>query len=190
MVTIGQLLALWKTGLWESAFQDSLLDPGGFAVVIDRYCCQGHCWLFCHSHGFLGRLRSFQLLYGTDGGMPDRLSSIANLPQFTSHLAPSPIITSIEVAPRQCMPADRNAQFEMHPYEYGSWNNGIAAFTQSLHLGTSLEHNQPAVNGSCMTTSYTFLGHPESFQPGPVFQFQVQTSAMPKLGSTSYFCRD
>jgi lysophospholipase len=46
----------------------------------------------------------------------------------------------------------------MHPCEWGSWDNGIAAFTQTLYLGTSLENGQPVEDGSCIQNYYN-LGY-------------------------------
>jgi hypothetical protein len=67
-----------------------LLDPGGFAIAVDDALIVNDI-VAKDAAGFpitltdaSGRLLSYQLLYGTDGGVSNRLSSIANLPQFTS----------------------------------------------------------------------------------------------------------
>jgi lysophospholipase len=153
-----------KTGLWETAFQDSLLDPGGAAVGADDALIVNDI-VAKNDAGFpitltdpYGRLLSYQLLYGTDGGVADRLSGLTILSSFTSHSVPYPIITSIEVTPGQCIPADSNPQMEMHPYEWGSWDSGIAAFTQTAYLGSSLVDGNPAASGSCIQ-NYDNLGY-------------------------------
>lgn len=152
-----------RTGLWETVFQDGLLDPDGIALVIgdalivDDIVAKGAAGFPVTLTDPWGRLLSYQLLYGSDGGASDRLSGITSLSQFTSHNVPYPIITSIEVAPGQCIPSDSNPQFEMHPYEWGSWDIGIAAFIQTPYLGTSLENGQPIVAGSCIQ-NYDNLG--------------------------------
>lgn len=153
-----------KTGLWETAFQDSFLDPGGAAVVIDDVQIINDI-VAKNDAGFpvtltdpWGRLLSYQLLYGTDGGVADRFSGLTSLSSFTSHSVAYPIITSIEVTPGQCIPADSNPQMEMHPYEWGSWDSGIAAFTQTAYLGSSLVGGTPVVSGNCIQ-NYDNLGY-------------------------------
>lgn len=153
-----------KTGLWEAAFQESLFLPGGVTAAANDVLITNDI-VAKSAAGFpvtltdpWGRLLSYQLLYGTDGGVADRLSGLTGLSSFTSHDVPYPIITSIEVAYGQCTPADNAPQMEMHPYEWGSWDSGIAAFTQTAYLGTSLTDGQPTVPGSCIQ-NYDNLGY-------------------------------
>lgn len=107
-----------------------------------------------------GRLLSYQLLYGFDGGVANRLSGITSNSNFTSHNVPYPIITALGVATYQgqCYPTQNATQYEFHPYEFGSWDAGVSAFTQTKYLGSRLTNGQPTVPGVC-TVNYDNLGY-------------------------------
>ena len=144
-----------KTGLWEAAFDRTVAFPGTNSTANDALIVKDI--VSKNDAGFpvtitdpWGRLLSYQLLDGTDGGVADRMSGLTSLSSFTSHNAPYPIITSIEAASGQCIPGAGNPQMEMHPYEWGSWDSGIAAFTPTAYLGTSVVDGNPAVPGSCI----------------------------------------
>ncbi|MBE7179623.1 MAG: hypothetical protein INR71_00145, partial [Terriglobus roseus] len=106
-----------------------------------------------------GRLLSYQLLYGFDGGVGTRLSSVTGFSNFTSFNAPYPILTSLGVKTFQgeCKPGPNATQYEFHPYEFGSWDAGVSAFTQTAYLGTSLSNGKPA--GATCTQNYDNLGY-------------------------------
>jgi lysophospholipase len=153
-----------KTGLWEAAFQNSLLLPGGPAAAAADDGLIANDIVAKNDAGFpptltdpWGRLLSYQLLYGTDGGVADTLSGVTSNSEFTSYNVPYPIITAIEVAPGQCLPALSNPQFETHPYEFGSWDSGISAFTQTAYLGTPLSNGEPT--GPSCIEHYDNLGY-------------------------------
>ena len=87
-----------------------------------------------------GRLLSYQLLQGADGGVATRLSTLTTFSNFTSHNVPYPIITTTVVngSHGQCFPGLNATIFEFHPYEYGAWDSGIAAFAKTQYMGTAL----------------------------------------------------
>ena len=63
-----------------------------------------------------GRLLSYQLLYGPDGGVADTDSGLAQLSNFTNFNIPYPIITAIGVpTPDTCVPDAGATQYEIHP---------------------------------------------------------------------------
>jgi lysophospholipase len=83
-----------RDNLWEMAFQDSLLDPE-FLLAAAAYFRVVNDILSKDLAGFnttltdpWGRLLSYQLLEGTDGGVRTTLSSITGLSNFTSHAVP------------------------------------------------------------------------------------------------------
>ena len=78
-----------------------------------------------------GRVFSFQLVPGIDGGAAVTLSGIADQSSFRNHSAPYPIMTAIGVDPsmRRCDPPPSATQYELHPYEFGSWDAGVRAFS-------------------------------------------------------------
>ena len=105
-----------------------------------------------------GRLLSYQLLNGIDGGVQDTLSGITGLSNFKSFNVPYPILTSVavDISTGQCEPSENAPIFELSPYDFGSWDTGIAAFTQTKYLGTSINNGVPT--GSCYN-KYDNLGY-------------------------------
>jgi lysophospholipase len=113
-----------------------------------------------------GRLLSYQLLspeaqdLSTDGAVTKTLSSVVSASNFTNHAVPFPIITSrgINTFQGKCM-ADLNAtQYEFTPYDFGSWDAGVKAFTQTQYLGSRLTNGAPSVAGKCIK-NYDNLGY-------------------------------
>ncbi|MCJ1281489.1 hypothetical protein MMC26_000809 [Xylographa opegraphella] len=154
-----------KTNLWTQAFEDSLLLPEYLLAAL-AYLEVTNDILAKESAGFpptltdpWGRLLSYQLLNGFDGGVLDTLSGITRLSNFTSYAVPYPIITSLAVKTfeGECLPGPNATQMELHPYEFGSWDNQLSAFTQTEYLGTSLSNGVPTTD-SCIV-NYDNLGY-------------------------------
>ena len=154
-----------KNGLWKQAFQDSLLDPA-YLLATPAYLAVTNDILAKQDAGFLptltdpwGRLLSYQLLYGIDGGVAIRLSSITSLSNFTTSNVPYPIITGLGVNTfdGQCLPGPNATNYEITPFEFGSWDSGVSAFTQTKYLGTPLSNGLP-INRTCVE-NYDNLGY-------------------------------
>ena len=98
-----------------------------------------------------GRFISYQLLRGPDGGVGTRMSNLLNF-QGGAAAIPFPIITALGklggISGTDCDPKDDSPQFEFTPYETGSWDTGIAAFTPTSFLGTAVANGVP-VGGQC-----------------------------------------
>ena len=120
-----------KTGLWEQAFQNSLLLPANLLSIsgLTEYAALSVDLAAKETAGYdvtivdpYGRLLSYQLLYGTDGGVADHLSGLTALSNFTCHNVPYPIITTTEAFPNkgECLPPLSAPIWEFHPYEYAS----------------------------------------------------------------------
>lgn len=107
-----------------------------------------------------GRLLSYSLLQGTDGGVSDRLSDLVTLSNFTSYEVPFPILTSVSVnaSIAQCTLPTTASQYEFTPYEYGSWDAGIAAFANTVYMGTSMSAGLPVDSSNCIA-DYDNLGY-------------------------------
>lgn len=159
-----------KTTLWEQAFQNTLLVPANLlstsglteyaAVTTDIAAKQAAGYDVTIVDPY-GRLLSYQLLQGTDGGVATRLSSLTSFSNFTSHNVPYPIITSRGVDNSysgQCYPTLNATQYEFHPYEYGSWDKGISAFAQTTYMGTNITNGSPTTANTC-TAHYDNLGY-------------------------------
>jgi lysophospholipase len=153
-----------KDNLWKQALQDSLLDPA-FLLVAVAYSEVTADILGKEAAGYpttltdpWGRLLSYQLLSGSDGGASTTLSSVASLSNFTSNFVPYPIITSLgaKVWLGECEPGPNATTYEFTPYEFGSWDSDVSAFTSTKYLGTEMSGGKPT--GSC-TTNYDNLGY-------------------------------
>jgi lysophospholipase len=150
-----------RVGLWETAFASGVLDPGFeayFAIAADLASKDTAGYQPTLTDPY-GRLLSYQLLYGTDGGASDTLSSTAALSNFSSYNVPYPIITALGVRPFQgeCAPALNATQYELHPYEFGSWDAGVRAFAQTTYLGSYLTNGR-SPSGVCVK-NYDNLGY-------------------------------
>lgn len=116
-----------KTGLWETAFEEGLALPDGalaalaLTAVVDDIAAKQAAGYPVTIVDAWGRLLSYQLLYGLDGGVADQLSSVTSYSNFTSHNVPYPIITSrgVNTFDGQCYPQANATQYEFHPYEFG-----------------------------------------------------------------------
>lgn len=60
---------------------------------------------------------------------------------------------------KNCVPdIVTSASYEFTPWEFGSWDDGVASFTQTHFLGTAYKNGGPPVPGQCMT-GYDNLGY-------------------------------
>ena len=147
--------------MWETTLNNSVFYPGGFnslqdsslRIDLDAKAIAGFSPTLTDPWG---RLLSLQLLQAPDGGVNTRLSDVTN------HMAaafdgPYPIFVGINVDPSVCSPTDADKIFEITPYEFGSWDSGISAFTQTAYLGSPLE-NGLATLGYCVE-NYDNLGY-------------------------------
>lgn len=154
-----------KENLWQQAFQDSLLDPefllaaGAYFEVVDDLINKQLAGFPPTLTDVWGRLLSFQLLEGSEGGVSTTLSSITRMSNFTSYAVPYPIITSLGVKTwlGQCLPGPNATIYEFSPYEFGSWDSDVSAFTLSHYLGTSLKNGRPT--GLLCTENFDNLGY-------------------------------
>ncbi|KAK5293521.1 Lysophospholipase 1 [Exophiala xenobiotica] len=145
--------------LWEEAFQTSLLVPGNLLAAGPAYAAITADLAAKEAAGFpptlvdaYGRLLSYQLLEGDDGGVMITTSDFADMSNFTTFNAPYPIITALGVQADQgeCTPGPAATQYEIHPYEFGSWDDGVAAFAQTEYIGSSLSGGNPTISGLCI----------------------------------------
>ncbi|TVY18030.1 Lysophospholipase, partial [Lachnellula arida] len=150
--------------LWGLAIQDSLLDPQALDVLIDDLTIADQIVLK-ESAGFdttlidvYDRLLGYQLYEQADGGAGVTLSSITGFSNFTSHAVPYPIITALgaKVWLGECVPGPNATTYEFSPFEFGSWDSDVSAFTPTEYLGTSMEGGSPV--SSC-TTNYDNIGY-------------------------------
>lgn len=153
-----------KDKFWKEALRDTLFDPD-FLLAPAALLDIAADILEKDVAGFpttitdpWGRLLSYQLLPGSDGGAGITLSSITQLSNFTSHAAPYPILTAVGIRwwLGECGPLPNATTYELSPYEFGSWDSEVSAFTTMQYLGTSMRNGSPT--GSC-TVNYDNLGY-------------------------------
>lgn len=157
-----------RDNLWTQAFADSLLVPDNL-LVASAYADIESDLVAKQEAGFSptltdpwGRLLSYQLLYGPDGGVDRTLSSVQTLSNFTSYAVPFPIILALGVKTfeGQCLPGPNATTYEFSPYEFGSWDSDVSAFVQTTYLGTDMSDGQPAQTGaSACIVNYDNLGY-------------------------------
>lgn len=155
--------------LWEDSFDGSLLLPANLLSFsgLTQYGTISTEIALKEGSGFpttiidpWGRLLSYQLLEGDHGGVSKYMSSLATFDNFTSHNVPFPIITAVGVVAEedQCTPPANATQYEFHPYEFGSWDDGVSAFTPVKYLGSDLNNGKPEEEGKCII-HYDNLGY-------------------------------
>jgi len=158
--TISNLEAsLWTTTFAESPLLAQLNDTSKTNIETDIVAKQASGFNVNLNDPY-GRLLSYQFLEGPDGGVADTLSGLTTLSKFTAHNVPFPIITALGVNTFEgkCGPALNATQYEFTPYEFGSWDTGVRAFTQTKYLGTNLTHGKPAISHSCIA-NFDNLGY-------------------------------
>ncbi|KAL2065664.1 hypothetical protein VTL71DRAFT_3334 [Oculimacula yallundae] len=153
-----------KEDLWKEAFRDSLLDPGTLLVaaaygeILSSVAKKDKAGFDTTLTDPWGRLLSYQLLRGSWGGVSTTLSSIAGLSNFTSYAVPFPIITALGVKTFQgeCVPGPNATTYEFSPFEFGSFDRDVSAFTPTKYLGTDMKSGKPV---ETCTTNYDNLGY-------------------------------
>ena len=185
-----------QSTLWTTAFAETLLIPanlgvgGAYAQISADVVAKNAAGYPPTIVDVYGRLLAYQLLKGPDGGVATELSSITGFSNFTSHNVPFPIITAlnVETGTGVCTPPNNTAIYEFSPYEFGSFDSGVNAFTQTKYLGTLLSNGAPT-KATC-ETNYDNLGKISPFRPlvkmsGQLTYPQVTSSAPPPTSSTN-----
>lgn len=140
-----------QTNFWTTAFAESLLVPenfgvgGAYAQISADVMAKSVVGYPPTIVDVYGRLISYQLLKGPDGDVAIELSSITGYDNFTSYRVPYPIITAlyVETATGACKPPNNSVIYQFSPYDFGSFDAGVNAFTQTKYLGTSLSNGAP-----------------------------------------------
>lgn len=158
-----------QENLWEDSFEVSALLPANLlsfsgltqygAITTEILAKQGAGYDVTIVDPY-GRFLSYQLLEGRFGGVATYMSTLASLDNFTDFNAPFPIITAVGVVARedQCTPPADATQYEFSPFEFGSWDEGLSAFTPVEFLGSRLNNGEPEEEGECVA-QYDNLGY-------------------------------
>ncbi|KAH7370001.1 lysophospholipase [Rhexocercosporidium sp. MPI-PUGE-AT-0058] len=148
--------------IWKTSLSNGLFNPLGNQAAV--YQTINNDLLLKQAQGFPGtiadawsRLISYAILPGANGGVDNLLSQVTTKWSFKSFSVPYPIILAqhVDLSGTSCLPPADAPFWEFTPFETGSWDSRIAAFTPTKYLGTSLSAGAPT--GQC-TTAYENLG--------------------------------
>ncbi|KAG5362794.1 Lysophospholipase 3 [Yarrowia sp. B02] len=100
---------------------------------------------------YWGRALARQFLPDSRGGQGTTWSDVQLTPQFMNASVPFPIMVAIGRVPSESNSTYMisplwSTLFEMTPFEFGSWNPSLNAFTDTRYLGSSLYNGTPANN--------------------------------------------
>ncbi|RDW63482.1 hypothetical protein BP6252_11027 [Coleophoma cylindrospora] len=133
---------------WEPAFANGLLAPGGgvqtiiiYAVFLANLVSKAALGFTISIVDLWARALSYQLLPGADYGADNTLSGITSKSKFIAHEVPFPIMTgsNVEFSGTSCLPPPVTAPvWEFTPYEFGSWDSSVAAFSPTEFLGSKV----------------------------------------------------
>lgn len=135
--------------LWLSAFDHGLELPRGWKFL-EAYADIAGDLVGKSEAGFpvnlvdaWSRLLAYQFVEGDNGGVATRLSDVAGYSNMTDFSVPMPIINSngVNAASGQCDPLDNNTVWEYNPFEFGSWDDDVAAWIPIEYLGTAASAN-------------------------------------------------
>lgn len=99
-----------------------------------------------------GRQVSYTILMGHHGGIDKSFSGVASTSSFEEYEAPFPLILALAAndTVNKC-DALASSQFEISPFEFGSWESGINAFAETKYLGSALSGGKPIEDRKCVT---------------------------------------
>lgn len=148
-----------RDALWVDAFDNGLEFPNGWeflaayieiAADILEKSEAGYPVSFTDAWA---RLLSYQFLQGSDGGVSVRLSDVAGYSNMTDYNVPMAIINSngVDTTAGDCDPENNSTVWEYTPFEFGSWDDDVAAWIPIEYLGT-------AANATECTVQFDNLG--------------------------------
>ncbi|GAO49298.1 hypothetical protein G7K_3449-t1 [Saitoella complicata NRRL Y-17804] len=145
----------WHT-VWD--LETNLVNPSGivdkaqfYYDLIDEVNQKSDAGFETTITDYWGRALSRHLVNTTDGGPAITFSDIRNRTLFANGSMPFPISLADGRAPGETAIAVNTSTFEFNPFEMGSWDNDIAAFTPIQYLGTSLNNGSLIYgDGSCI----------------------------------------
>lgn len=103
-----------------------------------------------------GRLVGLHVLGGNGEDSSETLSGLTNRTDFEAHDMPYPIITALHVDPRQNLSGCNygtldSPQYEIHPYEFGSWDSGIRSFSKTQYMGSASAAGMAPSPSTCIS---------------------------------------
>ncbi|QLG74390.1 hypothetical protein HG535_0G02730 [Zygotorulaspora mrakii] len=122
---------------WEVITEDIMSKAAlGFPVTLADY------WGRALSYNFFPSL--------PDGGVGYTWSSLRDSEVFTSGQMPFPISVADFRSPYTTISSRNSSVFEFNPFEIGSWESSVNAFSDIKYLGTQTSNGVPVNKGQCV----------------------------------------
>ena len=99
---------------------------------------------------FWGLALSQQLVNPATGGLNITFSSIANMTSFKSRDMPFPIVIADGRRPDETIISQNTTVYEFSPYEFGTWDADVRAFTPTQYIGSNLTNGKPLIDNTCV----------------------------------------
>ncbi|KAK9245292.1 lysophospholipase catalytic domain-containing protein [Lipomyces tetrasporus] len=143
--------------LWD--LSNSLLSPKGvnitaadefYAQVVDEVTGKADAGFETSLTDIWGRLLSQQMFNYSGGGPGLAWSDIADTGPFTSRELPFPMVVAVGVTEGEVLDIETTTAFELSPYEMGSWDNTLGAFSLTKYLGSEAVNGTPSNGNECI----------------------------------------
>ncbi|QLQ82185.1 hypothetical protein HG537_0G04400 [Torulaspora globosa] len=123
---------------WSIIMSDVISkQQAGYPVTITDY------WGRALSYGFFPN--------AADGGVAYQWSSLRDNNIFRNGEMPFPISVADFRSPNTVTTYSNSTIFEFNPFEMGSWDENLHAFTDLKYLGTNVFNGVPITKGKCVT---------------------------------------
>lgn len=146
-----------QSNIWGPSLANGLLNPGlsGSLASFNDPTAKNLAGYPLSALDPFGRILSYNFLASPESSVNSTWSSLASSSKFAAYNVPLPIVTArgLDTSVNNCVPSAyiNSTQYEYTPFEFGSWDAGVASFVQMKYLGTNLRNGQPAVVNQCVT---------------------------------------
>lgn len=136
--------------VWD--LEHSIFNPGGANIfksgkywdeLVDAVKAKQKAGFNTSLTDLWGRALSYQFINLTEGGPALSFSDVRNYDKFVSREMPFPIVVSDGRAPNTLVVSLNSTVFEFNPFEMGSYDPTLNAFTDVKYLGTSVNNGKP-----------------------------------------------
>lgn len=151
--------------MWHDIWnlEEGILNPGGLNVfetasyydtLLDQVEDKEDAGFNTTITDLWGRALSMHLInetvYGGDGGSSATWADLRNFTSFMNYSVPFPIIIADQRSPGAMAIATNTSNYEFNPYEFGSFDQAVFAFTPVEYTGSALTNGQPRKDNVCV----------------------------------------
>ncbi|KAH9473830.1 hypothetical protein Pst134EA_000893 [Puccinia striiformis f. sp. tritici] len=150
--------ASFRSRNFAEHFKKFLLGTKYWSKILDQVIQKGLAGFPISLVDLWGRVLSYHFLSGVDKssseffggnfsqGLGESFSGFVEFPSFKNYSQPYPIITTLPLS--RTNPGDfpnppTSTQFEISPYEFGSYDPVLSSFISTKHLGTRMYSGKP-----------------------------------------------